>query len=278
MKIAFVASYYNEVIEIIKQLSDKKITSIDVFPYGSEPEGYDTVEYNVRPDKQYAQILDLAQCISTHGFPDDDYVPPQRQVFSEDSNRKLDEATKHLVLDRLEAVLDDDLHEITREFYEQRIEEIKNTKKRFTEMTTRELSAAIEFEEDPMIIIAMFTVLFDKIHCIDMVDNWGNPTRGYHAKNNKDVKGFMNPKSIGWISELWSKLLPEQSEYNQRKYLKSLRTRGKNMLKDKSSIWGLRFFVEYLIEQDISEPEEVVVENGKIIYDGIEIDEMDIPF
>jgi len=277
MGIAFVASVYNETQEIIKQLADANMSHIQVYPYGSEPEGYEVIEYDVRPDKTHGEILDLAQCISTHGFPDDEYIPPTRSIYSDQNNQLIDEATKHLSLDRLEATLEDGMTQISREGYLARIEEIINTKKRFTEMGTRELSSRIEFEEDPMVIIAMFTVLFDKIHCEDMIDNWGNPTRGYHAKNGKDVKGFMNPKSIGWISELWSDLLPKQSPYNIRKYLKSLRTRGKNMLKDKSSIYGLRFFIEYLIEQDT---ENIMPESEQgatdVVFEGFE--ESDIPF
>ena len=278
--IAFVASIYNEVDKIQRQLDEMRISYIHIFPYGSEPDGYDIIEYNVRPDKKHGEILDLAQCVSSHGFPDDIYVPPVRALFSGDNNQALDNATKHLVLDRLEATLTDDLQEVTREFYHARIEEIKNTKKKLTEMTTRELSTAIEFEEDPMIIIAMFTVLFDKIHCEDMPDNWGNPTRGYTAKNNKVVKGFMNPRSIGWIAELWNNLLPEQSEYNQRKYLKSLRTRGKNILKEKGNIYGLRFFIEYLIESDAEsiQPKPLETDGTTITYEGFDLAEDDIPF
>ncbi len=278
--IALVCSVYGQQTEIEQQLKNSNITSIKVFPYGSEPEGYDIIEYNVRPDKTHGEILDLAQCISTHGFPDDIYIPPERTIYSDENNKALYNATKHLVLDRLEATLTDDLQEVSRTFYHSRIEEIKNTKKKFSQMTTRELSSAIEFEEDPLIIIAMFTVLFDKVHCTDMIDNWGNPTRGYKAKNNKEVKGFMNARSIGWISELWVDLLPKQTEYNQIKYLKSLRTRGKNILKDKGSIYALRFFIEWLIEKEVEDviPEPVEVKDNKVIYEGFDLEESDIPW
>ena len=43
------------------------------------------------------------------------------------------------------------------------------------------------------------------------------------------------------------------------------------MLKDKSSVWGLRFFIDYLIEQDISILPEPVV-TPKSDYE-IEIEE-----
>ena len=276
--IAFVCSPYNEKIEIEHQLKEKNIINIDVFSYSSEPKGYEVIEYNIRPNKTHGEILDLAQCLQSHGFPDDKYIPPERKLFSEENKEVIDTATRHLRLENLKLVLEpDEVKEVTRELYELRIEQIKNNKKRFSELTTHELSAKIDLEEDPMIIIAITTVLFDKIHCIDMIDNWGNNTRGYRAKNDKDVKGFMNAKSIGWISELWSELLPQQTEYNQRKFLKSLRTRAKNMLRDKSSIYALRFFIEWLIEQEKETVlSETTTEDTEIVYEGFEED--DIPF
>ncbi len=277
--LALVASVYNETDQIKQQLKSSNITSVDVFPYQSEPEGYISIEYNVRPDKTHGEILDLAQCISIHGFPDDKYVPPTKTVFSDQNNMNMDKATKHLVLASLGEVLPDGLTEINREGYNKVVEKIKQDKSKLTSLTEDQIYAKMEFESDPMVIIAMFTVLFDKQpYCIDMVDNWGNPTRGYRAKSDKDVKGFMNARSIGWISELWSDLLPKQTEYNQKKYLKALRTRGKNAIKDRSSIYGLRFFIDFLIEKDtettIPEPED----NTTVVYEGFDLEESDIPF
>ena len=107
-----------------------------------------------------------------------------------------------------------------------------------------------------------------------MEDNWGNPTRGYVAKNGKTVKNFVNPNSIEWMSELWATLLPDQPEYYKKKYIKALRTRGLNMLKDSSSIWGIRFFIEFLIKEDSLSRE--MMEQSKneekvdIVFEGFE--------
>jgi len=117
----------------------------------------------------------------------------------------------------------------------------------------------------------------------------GRPTRGYVAKNGKTVKAFVNPDSISWIAEMWTEKLPLEEEYYRKQYIKALRTRGRNMLMDKSSIWGLRYFIEFLLEQDnlekeiISSIEETKDEGFEIVYEtgkeiGYEIEDDEIPF
>jgi hypothetical protein len=225
-KIALVASYYNEV-EGIKE-NTKDISNIDVFPYGSEPEGYDFIEYNIRPNKEYAEILDMAQIVSNHGFVDTDhYEPPERGPSAEKNKQLLDEATKDLRLEHLISVLEEDVLEpIDRKEYEVRIERLKNSKAKLSDMTPRRLMNKLEIEEDPVMIIAIAVTIFAKIY-----------GESYIAANGKEVKNFRTPSSVTWISELWSELLPQQSDYYQRKYIKALKTRIKNMIKTKASIW-----------------------------------------
>jgi hypothetical protein len=288
MKIAFVASVYNEVNDIKLQLIDKNITNIDVFEYGSKPDSdvYGITQYNVRPDKTHGEILDLAQCISQHGFPDDIYVPPIKTIISEDNKILIDKATRHLRLENLEVTLNDNGNtEVTRKSYQMKIQEIMSNDTKLSDMTTHELSKKMMLEQDPVVIIAIIVVLFDKIHNIPMENRYGQPSRGYIAKNGKPIIDYVNANSIGWISELWSELLPKQDEYRQRKYLKALRTRGKNMLKEKASVWGLRFLIEFLIENDTQNTIEVIVKetpkensnNVVIEYEGFNIEE-EIPF
>ena len=225
------------------------------------------------PNKHYAEILDMAQLLSYHGFVDTDHYDPPIEGADTDENKELlDKATKHLKLESLSATLDDDeFIPITREAYNIKIEELKSSTKRLSNMTGRELSNKLEVEEDPVMMIAIAVTLFALLH-----------GESYTAKNGKEVKNFRNTNSISWMSELWIKLLPEQDEYHKRKYTKALRTRIVNMLKDKSSIWGIRFFIEFLITEDTPTiiPEPNVETSHTIIVDGIEveIDDGDIPF
>lgn len=285
-KIAMIASVYNEDSEIKKQLKTKGIKNIHVFEYGtkrSNLKSYDVIIDNVRPNKTHGEILDLGQCINNHGFPEDPYMPPEFTGFSTVDKRNMEEATKHLRLEHLDATIEDDTPElITRKAYEQKILEIKRQEAKLTNLTLRQLSNKLELEQDPVVLITIAAVLFDKIHCTNnFVDNWGRPARGYRGNNNKDVINFLNPDSISWMAQLWVELLPKEDEYYQRKYIKALRTRLKNLLKTQGSIWGIRFFIEFLLEEDKVEKE--IASAGSSSGNGepgytIEIDEEDISF
>ena len=227
-------------------------------------------------NKLYAEILDMAQLVSHHGFVDTDhYDPPERGPIPELNKQFIELATRHLRLENLIAVLDDEkLSPINRQQYEIKIEELKNNKTKLRDMTPRELVNKLEIEEDPVMIISIAVTLFAEIY-----------GENYTAKGGKEVKNFRTANAVTWISELWIELLPKQDEYHKRKYIKALKTRTKNMLKTKSSVWGLRFFIEFLIKEDNPEPEIEESEDNKpnpytLEIDGIEveIEDSDIPF
>jgi len=207
----------------------------------------------VAKGKKHGAVLDLGQVISKFGFPEDPYNPPER-TNDDQLNKKLitEENEKH-ALEHVVAIIDDEPTEINREFYVKRVEEIKRNKDKLTNLNIKDLVAKLEISEDHVEMIAIAAVLFDKIHSEDMIDDWGRPCRGYISNKGKPVRNFLNSKSIGWISELWSEILPKEDEYYRKKYIKALRTRIKNLLKEKGSIYALRFFIEYLLEQDETE-------------------------
>ncbi len=238
----------------------------------------------IHPNKEFAEFLDLGGCLSLHGFPEDPYDPPVRQLYTEDNKRVMDEALGHLQMEHLGLTIGEEPELITREKYELRIQEIKANSKRLSEMTTKELSSKMELESDPVVIIAILATLFDKIHCGPMKNKWGKTVRGYRAKNDKDVTNFLNGNSIDWMSELWVEQLESQDEYKTRKFLKALRTRSKNLLREKGSIWSIRFFITWLLDQDkddiVFKPKEADPEDNTvaIVYEGFDITEEDIPF
>lgn len=227
------------------------------------------------PGKKYAEILDLAQTIRHHGFVDTDPYDPPEQTDDKELNKQLiQKATEPLALENLEITLTEELEEITREKYEIKIQEIKDNKSKLSNMTTQELNKKLQLEEDPVVIISIIIILFDKIHNELMPNRWGQESRGYIASNNKPVVDFVNSGSIGWIAEDWIELLPKQGEYNQTRYIKSLRTRGRNLLKQKGSIWGLKYFLKWLIKEDKEKEESTEIYNN---YD-FNIAEEDIPY
>ena len=225
------------------------------------------------PGKEYAEILDCSQLLSYHGFVDTDhYEPPERGPSNDLNKQFMEQATRHLRLENLIATLDDSkLTLVNRTSYNVIIDKLKSNKTKLRDMSPRELINKLEIEEDPVIIIAIAVTLFATLY-----------GETYLAKNGKEVKNFRTPNAVTWISELWTELLPDQDAYHQRKYLKALKTRIKNMLKDKSSVWGLRFFIEWLIKEDNPEPEMIPTSDDSHIIkvNGIEveIEDSDIPF
>ena len=231
--------------------------------------------------KTHADILDLGKNCSRNGFPEDPYTPPEKTGLKDQDKISLNNALEHLAMDHMTAAIQSDEPEImTRDKYNLVLEELKRNKTRLTEMTPRQLSDKLEVTDDPVEMIAIACVLFDKIHCTEMQDKWGRPTRGYIQKNTKEVKGFLNPDSISWIAEGWVETLADEKEYYRKKYIKALRTRIKNSLIDKSSVWGLKYFIEFLIKED--ELEKQIVEQSLEAQEPMRIEfegfEDEVPF
>jgi hypothetical protein len=95
----------------------------------------------------------------------------------------------------------------------------------------------------------------------------------------------LNPDSITWIAEPWDIALEKEEPFYRRKYIKALRTRSKNLLLKKGSIFALKFFIDFLLEEDRLEKEIAAAgsssgEGYTVEYEGVEIDidEDEIPF
>ena len=151
-------------------------------------------------------------------------------------------------------------------------------------MTIKQLSSKMSLETDLLVLMSITAVLFDKIHCEDMTDQWNREVRGYIASNGKTVSNFLNGKTIEWMSTLWIEAFedPELSEFNKQRFLKSFRTRAKNMIKEKKSIYGLRYFITWLQEKMVEENQPVTYnsQTGQVTeaISNDDIDEEDIPF
>ncbi len=228
----------------------------------------------LHPGQEFAEILDLSQILSSHGYVDTDhYDPPQQTDDSTIDKMALNTATNHLKLQNLISVLPDSDKPIlvTKKGYNNAVKKLNSDTRKLSELSKFELQNKLRLSQDPVMIIAIATTL--------MLNEHGEK---YTANNGKEVKNYRNANAITWISELWTELLPQQSTYHQQKYIKSLRTRVFNMVENKANIWGVRFFIEYLIKEDNPEPELIPQsEDSHIIkVNGIEIeiDDADIPF
>ena len=228
----------------------------------------------LHPGKEFAEILDLSQIISSHGFVDTDHYEPPEQTEDTLANKiAITQATQELKLQNLIALLpqSDKPILVTREGYIKALAKLQVDKRRLSNLSEFELKNKLYITTDPVILISIAVTLMALKH--------GDT---YQAKNGKEVKRYKTPSGVTWMSELWTDLLPKQEPYFKRKYIKSLRTRILNMVEDKSSIWGLRFFITYLIEQDIiapePEPNNQATNSYEIVYEGIGITEDEIPF
>jgi hypothetical protein len=241
--------------------------------------------YRKAEGKPHGVIIDLGQNVSTHGLPHEPYSPPERVLDSKTNSETIYKLNEKHGMPGLVATLDkDELKPVNREVYVKKINEIKADDTRLSNMSLKALVNKLEVESDPKIIIAIIAVLFDKIHSSDMVDKWGRQTRGYVAINGKDVINFVNSDSIMWIAEPWIEVMESDkySEIQKKKWVNSLKTRAKNILKEKKSIWSLKFFIEWLLEKHVQDNQGVY---DNTIYDTdkketvtVDIDEADIPF
>jgi superfamily II DNA or RNA helicase len=211
------------------------------------------------PNKQYAEILDCAQMVQSHGFPEDYYEPPHRVDDSLANKHTITKLQAEHALPNLRIACDDELNEpTTLSHYEAKLIELHNSKLRLTEMNNEQLANRFRIEQDIKPLFATIAVMFDKFLCKDMFDKWGNPSRGYVSNKSKEVVGFCNPRSIEYLAEPWVEAFEWLPEYYISKYTKSLKTRVTNIFKnaDKNgipSIYSLPFFISYLMEDDESE-------------------------
>jgi len=293
VKIAFVASAYNETDKIKKQLKEKKIKNIDVFDYGSEPNGYDKIITNVRANKKNGEILDLSQCLQTHGFPEEQYFPPERTGDKVKDKTAKEEIVSQMRMPHLKAILNQEKPKsVTKELYLSKINELMSNSKKLTELDDKDLITKFEISQNPTELIAICAVIMDRVVCTDQIDDYGRRVKGYIATNGKLVHSFLNADSITWMAELWDEKLPKETIYYRNKYIKALKTKIKSVIKEQQSIWALRFFIDFLLEQDKFEKETFgsgsgsgepnpAIENTTVYktdkYD-IVIDEDEIPF
>ena len=286
-KLALVCSVYNEKKQIEKQLKEKNILNVDVFEFGSEPQNYNFMEYNVRPNKTHGEYLDLAQNVKTHGFPEEEYNPPERTGITEIDKKALQETLDGISLDKIAVTIDSDKpEEITRANYNMKIQQIEKDSRRLTNLTLKELYNKLEVSTDPVVLISITAVLLDKIKCSDgFINKFNKECRGYISNKGKEVKDFLNPNTIGWIAQDWINALDKEDSFYKNKYIKALRTRCKNTVKDSGSIYALKYFIQFLLEKDELEKQIQEEPKSNITYTiedsngiEIEIDEDEIPF
>ena len=228
--------------------------------------------------KKKAILLDLAQNVTEHGFAEDPYEPPERTI-DDTGKEMLAKAKESRRMEVYGDLMENDIEQISRLTYETRLTKLKSNKKKLTEESVETLYKKLAIENDPTVIVAIFCVLFDRTLGSVLPDG----TRGYVADNGKTVSDFVNPEKIEWIARGWNEMMQDDkySDFVKKRFIKAMKTRGMNMMRQQKSIYGLKYFIDFLLknyEDEIAPVNTVYVNRGTTEEQAIEIDDSEVPF
>ncbi len=206
------------------------------------------------PGKTHGEILDLAQCVSSFGFSDEEYNPPDAKPTPAENRKAVAEASSHLTMEHLESFIDsEEPQEVSREFYDIKIKEVRN--KEQTKTTALK----------PMDL----KTVFDTTDSIEKVIEIG--AHIWHLRYGEAISkaGRGYKLSPSWLSEDAVKIMDDYPE-KKRQWMKAHRTRIRNLLSGSSSedrglstkLWnnnfaknynGIKFFSKYLLDNYLAE-------------------------
>jgi len=206
------------------------------------------------PNKKYAEILDLANCISTFGFLYDPYDPPERTGDKETDKQTIYKAKSKNALPNLLATLSgDNPLEITREYYDFKIKEIRSNIEKLKQniaisenadsfdILTSAFDAADNIE-DLMIIACR---LEDYLNGYQQLPWLNYPTPHDHKylmkadPKSKIESDFYIPHEMTWYFDQ----VPDRI---QKRWLKAFKTSLKKYIKKSGSLFKIRGFAKYL--------------------------------
>ena len=223
--------------------------------------------------KVFSEYLDLGQTVSTHGFHTDHFEPVQKDLVNPDKSKKILEARKKLLgLEDLSVIIDDESPiEITREFYDVKMQELKSKLEKANEesLTIQDLIKSFKMAKEAITIIIVGSQLMTKAYG-DPVSKQGRPYK-------------YDPL---WIYEEWEKAFAKYPEKIPQ-WTKALKTRTGNIIKEEKNFNSLRFFIDFLVKKYLEESVSILDEYRKpdnhinslrTSLPEIEINEEDIPF
>ena len=220
--IAFIAKKPGIVDEIRKQIEAKEIININVLPPGADTSKYEYVEYDVEPNKEYAEILDLGQCVSTLGFVEE----PLPMVEKGDKGTLIKEMMKRerkIITD----MVDEEPTEVTLDLVLEELKEIERKRNQIGQMKVDEL-------------LRLYDQTFDIRQNLVIANEIAKRVN----------RGWVKESSIEWILEPWEETLQNLQPYMVPQLTKAFRTRAKNILKDGKKLASLRYFHDWLLENN----------------------------
>ena len=201
-------------------------------------------------DKKYAEMLDLAGCITQHGFHSEPYQAPtkgDRVSLAKEKDRVAQPVIK--------LIANEEQTHITDRKIKVKVEELEQAKKDLeNEQDISRLNYLFEAADNPYDVIRIAGII-------------GNRFRGLP---------HMSEANIRFVSDEWDKMIEFNLNYKNR-IIKTLKTMSRNKVKDKKKLVALKYTPEWLYSvngeyRNHLEPEieyEVPV---------IEVDDEDIPF
>lgn len=241
--------------------------------------------YRSHPDKQFAEILDLAQITKNFGFASEEYQPPKRTGDRQSDRILIDKVNRQHSMDKLDVILNEDPTEVTRELYDAKLKELQEAEMEFIrnkEEFKRALNEKLKAENK----LRPTQQLDPSTEYMKRVANIINTTDDFYALisagsefwtilHGRPISKAGKPYSFNaeWLCENIKPVLdiyPEKASH----WIKAYRTRVKNICKAGGNFNGIKFFIDYLAEQYQQELEISSHQDSSDIY----MDSDEIPF
>lgn len=223
--------------------------------------------------KQFSEYLDNGQTVATHGFHTDHFEPVTKDLVNPEKSKKLLEDRKKILgLEDLSVIIDDESPvEITRDFYDIKMQELKSKLEKATQETLsiQDLIKSFKMAKEAITIIIIGSQLMTKAYG-DPVSKQGRPYK-------------YDPL---WIYEEWEKAFAKYPEKIPQ-WTKALKTRTGNIIREEKNFNSLRFFIDFLVKNYLEESVSIIdeyrktdnhINNLRSSIPEIDIDESQIPF
>ena len=237
--------------------------------------------YRSHPSKHFGEILDLAQCTKKFGFAQEEYIPPKRTGDKLKDRAIIDNHNDKHSMDKLEIILNDTPTLITRDLYDARLEELEEEERQFIEdKNAFKRNASARRPSEPIDANPEMSYARRLVDIINTTDNFyaliSAGGEFWTLLNGRPVSkaGREYDFNAEWLTENITIAL---SKYPNKKnhWIKSYRTRIKNICKSKGNYNGIKFFIDFLVEKY---QDELELEAYSSNIQFIDINEDDLPF
>jgi len=216
--------------------------------------------YRFHPNIKDKFILDCGNNLSRLGFAYDEFEAP---VDINEARKMI----KEIKLEHIEVVCKDEskIYEISRESYNKVIENIKADKRPMSQMSVDEKIDKFFIEDDISELVLLYFGLFKDLYGDPyMYEKWNPQTQ----KNElKEVKSYYKESSIDWVLEPWIKAFNNYPEMKNQ-WIKSFKTKARSLLRKPGNVYAIRFFINWLIENEIDKHSECYFYIDKISKKG----------